>query len=373
MKITKILVALLVISFSFAACGKKKEVENKDTKKVEKKNEVTKKEVKKVEKKEAVVVDTVTADQIQKLSEVFAYGDTLVTERKGYQKEVSDLSREFKNIKTPFLLKKGSKFKHTRVSYFSDSVWITVYADEKKVEADKLYWLTVSYKHSMTDSRRKSYRSKFAGYDASHFKNSWAWILLKGDIEIKISTGKTTKTDKAMEEILKEFDIKAIESVFAKKSPFPKLKEYLLKIKAIQAKITVVNDKFKAKEKEAIDAFMPFINTKGFLKDMELSKPYFTTSNSFSFYLKKDRKSLGTVYVGRPGLIGALSYFNNKTMKKFKVQGFDATSMKENLVIVKLPTVSVKVSSYMNKDFAKVENLKQVAGSMFLKSLSKVK
>ena len=375
MKFTKLLIALLVIAFSFAACGKKADETKKDTKKEVTKN--TKKEVKKETKKEvkaAPTKDGITAAQVKALSDVFTYGDTLVTERKGYQKEISELSRDFKNMKTPFLFKANSKYKHTRVSYFSESVWTTVYANADKKEKDKLFWIIVSYRHSLDDYGRKSYRDKFAGYNAKHFKNSWAWILLKGDIEVKISgSSKETKNDKAMEEILKEFDIKAIESVFTEKTPYPKLKEYLLKIKAINAKIKVVNDKFKAKEKEAVAAFTPFLNTKGFLKDMELGKIYFTTSNSFSVYLRKDKKSLATLYVGRPDMIGALSYFRSKNVVNFKVEGFDSTSLKDNLVIVKLPTVAVKVTSYLNKEFAKVENLKKVASSVFLKSLSKVK
>ena len=363
MKVTKILIALLVISFSFASCGKKK---TQDTN--------TKKETQKVVVKKEVNTDGITAEQVKKLSDIFNYGDTLVEERKGFQKEISKLSKDFKSIKSPLFLKKGTKFKNVKVNYFADSVWTTIYADDKKKESEKLFWIIVNYKHSMTDRSRKSYKEKFAGHNAKVSKGSWAWVLLKGDIEIKITTSSNSvKNNKAMEEVLKEFDIKAIESIFNEKSPFPELKEYLLKIKAIQAKITAINKKFKEKELEATEAFKPFINHKGFLKDIELSKTYYTTSNSFSFYLKKERKTLGIVYVGRHSLIGALSYFRNKNINKFKLEGFDAISMKENLVIVKLPKVSVKVSSYSKLDFTKIENLKKVASSMFLQSLAKVK
>jgi hypothetical protein len=275
----------------------------------------------------------------------------------------------------PFLLKKDTKYKHTRVSYFSDSVWTTIYSDENKKEDSKLFWIIVSYRHSLDDNGRKSYRSKFAGYPATSFKDKWAWILLKGDIEIKISaSNKSVQTDKAMEEVLKEFDIKAIESVFDAKSKYPKLKEYLLKIKAINEKITAVNDKFKEKEKEAVEALKPFIgNEEGILKGFDLSSINFTTSNTFSIYVKQDRKSLLTLNVGRPGALGLLSYFNNKNLVKSKIGSFETTTLKDNLAIIKLPTIAVKASTYFQSEFKNAEKLKAAAASLDLEGLSKVK
>ena len=362
MRFAKFLVALLVISIFFTSCNKKKEGTEGETKGEIVKHEVTKS------------ASSVTAAQIKALSDVLMAGDVLVKEKNGYNKEISELSRSFKNLKTPFLFKKGSKFKHVKISYSFSTVWVYVYSNADKKDADKLFWITINYKDNMTDTRRKRYNEKFAGLNTKHFKDAWVWALLKGDIEIQVSaSGKTTKNDKAMEEVLKEFDIKAIETIFTAKTPYPKLKEYFLKMKVLNAKVRVVNDKFKAMEKDAIAAFEPFLNREGFLKDYTLSKIYYSTSNTFSLYVKKDKKNLATVYVGRADLIGALSYFRSKTVKNFKTEGFDSTSYKNNLVIVKLPKVAVKVTSYSKDPFTTAENLKKVAASILLKELAKIK
>ncbi len=374
MKILKFLVVFLIISLFFTACGKKKgeEVADKGTAKVEKKADV-----KKTNAKALTIRDSkATEAQINKLSEIFAFGDKLVKERSGYQHEIAVLSPEFKKIKTPFKVKAKSKHKFVGYSYFSDSVWVTIYPDEASLKARKNYsfWITISYKHSIDEKGRKAYRDKFAGYPAKHFKNAWAWLLLKGDIEVKISGyTKEAKSDKAMEEILKEFDLKAMEHIFDKKTKYPKLKEYFLKIKAINAKINVVNAKFKAKEKEGADALKPFITNEGILKDLDLSKVTYYNSNTFLISVKQGKKFVFTLTIGRPGVLGLLSYFKNKDLKRSKVGGFEVTTLKDNLAMIKLPKVSIKASTYYKTEFKNAEKLKEAILSLDIKGLSKVK
>ena len=373
MGILKFLVAFLIISLSFTACGKKKggEVAEKGTTKLEKKAEAKKAEAKKAN---AIRKTKATEAQINKLSEIFAFGDKLVKERSGYQHEIAVLSPEFKKVKTPFKIK--GKHKFVGYSYFSDSVWITIYPNAKAMKARKNYsfWITISYKHSIDEKGRKSYRDKFAGYPASHFKNAWAWMLLKGDIEVKVSGyTKEAKSDKAMEAILKDFDLKAMEHIFDKKTKYPKLKEYFLKIKAINAKINVVNAKFKAREKEGAEALKPFITKEGILKDLDLTRVTYYNSNTFSISVKKDKKFVFTLTIGRPGVLGLLSYFKDKNLKSSKVGNFDMTTLKDNLAMIKLPKVSVKASTYYKTEFKNAEKLKEAILSLDIDGLSKVK
>jgi len=363
MRYVKFLITLFVISVSFMACNKKKEETKSEVK-----SEVVKQEVKKVKKPSFV-----TTEELKALSDIFLAGDTFIKEKKEYQKEISELSRKFKDIKNPFLLKKDSKFKYTRISYFSNSVWTSIYSSPDKKEASKLFWIIISYRHNIDDNARKAYKEKIFGLNAKRIKNSQLLVLLKGDIEIKIiKTPKANKNDKAIKEILKEFDIKAIETVFNDKTPFLELKEYLLKVKNLNVKINAINDKFKAKGKAARIAFKPFINKKGFLKDYNLSKIYYSTANSFSIYVKKDRKKIATIHIGRANLIGAVSYFKIKDIKAFKVEGFNSRYLK-NKVVVKLPKLAVKITSYLKGGFATEENLKKIATSIFLKDLAKIK
>jgi len=385
MKITKFLVAFLIIAISFTACGKKKASEKADTKKVEVEKKVEKKVDKKAdtEKKESpkeakaltIKKSKASNEQIKKLSEIFAYGDKLAEERKNYQKEIYELSREFKNLKTPFLLKKDSKYKYVKVNYFSNSMWVTIYPTEKKVDKEKLFWIIISYRDQLSDILRKSYRKKFAGYPASHSKDNWAWILLKGDIEFKISaTAKSVKSDKAMEEVFNMFDIKGIESIFNKKTKYPKLKKYLLKYKEINTKITVVNNKFKEKEKEAVEAIKPFLtNEEGILKGYDLNQITFSISNTFLISVKKDKKSVFMMNIGRPSALGVLFYLNNKKLLHSKIGDFDATTVKDSLVMVKLNSLAVKASVYFKTEFKNAEKLREAVASIDLEGLAKVK
>ncbi len=384
MKIAKILIAFLIIALSFTACGKKKKDETpaKDTKKVEKKADAkkdTKADAKKEEKKADAKKLTIrkskaTQEQIDKLSEIFAFGDKLVKERSGYQHEIAVLSPEFKKLKTPFKIK--GKHKFVGYSYFSDSVWVTIYPDEASKKARKNYsfWITISYKHSIDDKGRKSYRDKFAGYPASHFKDAWAWLLLKGDIELKVSGyTKEAKSDKAMEAIIKDFDLKGMEHIFDKKTKYPKLKEYFLKIKAINAKINAVNAKFKEKEKEGEEALRPFITKVGILKDLDLSNVKYYNSNTFSISAKKDKKFVFTLTIGRPGVLGLLSFFKDKNLKRSKIGGFEMTTLKDNLAMLKLPKISIKASTYYKTEYKSADKLKEAILSLDVEGLSKVK
>lgn len=381
MKILKFLVAFLVISLSFTACGKKKagEVTDKGTTKVEKKADIKankKADVKANKKALTIKKSKVTEAQINKLSEIFAFGDALVKERKGYQHEIAVLSPEFKKVKTPFKIKANSKHKFVGYSYFADSVWVTIYPDAASMKARKGYsfWITISYKHSIDENGRKSYREKFAGYPAKHFKDAWAWLLLKGDIEVKVSGyTKEAKSDKAMEAILKDFNLKAMGHIFDKKTKYPKLKAYFLKIKAINAKINAVNAKFKAKEKEGADAIKPFITNEGILKDLDLSRVTYYNSNTFLISVKKAKKFVFTLTIGRPGVLGLLSYFKDKNLKRSKVGGFDVTTLKDNLAMIKLPKVSVKASTYYKTEFKNAEKLKEAILSLDIAGLAKVK
>jgi len=381
----KKLIVLLVSSLMFfTACGKKKDnntqkpankkeiVEKKKAKpqKEEKKKQVTKTEDKEIK----LPKSTVTQEQIDKLSEVFAYGDKLIEERKKLQKEISDLSKNFKDISAPLQLKKDAKYKYVSVTHFSNAVWTYIYKNDKKKSTERLFWITVTYRYDLKDNKR--YNEKFAGYDAIVFKNSGVWVLLKDSIEIRISANdESVKNEKAMEEVLKSFDLKSMESIFDKKTKFPKLKEYFLKIKELNLKIQEVNKKFKEKENDMIEAIKPFIReNEGILKGLDLSKKEYTTSNNVKITAKKDNKNLFFVYIGRhEGFFGVISLFKGKNAKFKKVGSYKALLIDDKASMIKLPTLVLKSATFYDNEYKNPQKLSEILANFDIDGLAKVK
>ncbi len=355
MKLTKLIVILLAISLISVGCNKKGGEES-TTKKT----------------KTAKKVDPVQA-QIAALNAVFSYGDKLIKEREGYQKELSNLLPAFKKMKTPFGLKANSKYKAEQVSqsFFTGSVWTTIYKDSKQEMNNRLFWVTVAYRDNYTEKDTKWYKETFAGLPAKHYKNKWVWVLVDGQIEIRVSPYKEMESDKAMEEVLKEFDIEAIKTVFKEKSAYPELKEYLLKVKAIKAKIAVVNEKFKKEENKAIEAIKPFLPSKtGVYKDYNFDNISYSILNSYSIYMKKDGKIAASIYIRPKGKFANSAY----TLKQYteKILNFPA-SIKEKSVKVRLDKLVVEASAYTKKQLMGKDNLTKIVKACKLVNLSKIK
>lgn len=366
MKIKKISTLFIMIIIVFTACNKKKYEENIRDK--------TTKIQKKIISALKIKKSTTTRQQIKKLSDIFKYGDKLLQEKKEYQKKIYELSKNLKNLKNPLSLKIRKNYKYIKTSYFSNSVWTAIYPSPKMLERKKLFWIIVSYKDQLTDIARKSYNKQFAGYPAKYSKNKWVWVILKNNIEIKITANKkSVQNDKILEEVLNSFDIRAIESIFDENTKYPELKEYFLKIKELNSKIMEIRKKFKEKEAEAISAIKPFItNNKGILKGLDLSQIYFI-NNTFSISVRKNKKILLSIHIGRADTLGLLSYFKNKNLEHNKIGKFSTTTLKDNIAIVRLPYLAVKVATYFKNEFKDSEKLLEIAFAMDLEGLSKVK
>ncbi len=370
MKIKKILTLFVIIIIVFSACNKKRDKESikSQTTKIQKR--IDKKMLNSLKIKKSVV----SQKQVEKLSDIFKYGDKLLQEKKEYQKKIYEFSKNFKNIKNPLTIKKEGKYKYTKVTYFSNSVWTAIYPTKKMIERHKLFWIIVSYKDHLNELGKKAYNKRFGGYPVKHLKNKWVWVILKNNIEIKITANKkSVQNDKMIEEVLKEFDIKAIESIFDENTKYPELKEYFLKIKELNSKIMRISKKFKEKEVEAISTIKPFIiNDKGVLNGLDLSRIYFI-NNTFSISVKKNKKLLLSIHIGKADALGLLSYFNNKNLVHDKIGKFSITVLKDNIAIVRLPYLAVKVATYFKNEFKDSSKLLEIAFAMDLDGLSKVK
>ena len=356
---------MFILMFTFSC---KKKAENKVTKK--KNTKIT------VKSDYNLKPSKVTQEQINALSEIFSFGDNLLKERRKIQKKIQDLAKNFKDFGAVFTLKKDSPYKYTRVSYFPTSVWTTIYADEKKEEDKKLFWIIVSYRFNLNKNERSIYKDDFEGFKARHLKDEWVWILLDNNIEIKISAySDKTKKDEELKKVLKSFDTEAMKNLFAKDSKNAKLRNYLLKIKELNSKIMDINKKFSEKEKDAVKALKPFLNfNEGVLKGIDLNQIRYNISNTFNIYAKKNRKSLFTVYIGREAnILGAANFFNRKDAKYGNMGNFKYLSIEDRTVMVKLPSLIVKINTFYKNEYRNKDKLMKIMAEFDLIGLSKVK
>ena len=364
MKIKGLLNVMIIIIMIFTSCN-----ENK-------KEKGWKEEVKENKLINSVKIkkSKVTSKQIKKLSDIFSYGNKLTEQKKKYQKEIYELAKNFKNIKNPLSIKKNSEYKYTRITYFSSSIWIAIYSSEKMTERSKLFRIVISYKGDLSDSVEKSYNKDFMGYPALYLKDKWVKVLLKNNMEIKIiAINNSVKNENFLKNVLKNIRIEEIESVFNETTEYPELKEYFLKIKKIKSKITDISQKFKEMENEAVSAIKPFIFTdESVLKGFDLSKIYFT-DNTFSISVRKKKKILLSIHIGRVTALGLLSYLKNKNLIHKKIENIPVTILKNNIVIAELPNLAVKATTYFKNEFKNSSRLLEVVFSMDLKGLSKIK
>ncbi len=223
-------IGVFFLFFFIFACNKKEKI-----------NEVNKKEIK-----------LITQTELNALSDIFN-DDKIEKEIAKYRKEASDLPN---NIKTPWSLKKSSKYKASFIGdvdiyYLNEINSISLFRGEiYNKENDEEVNIKVSMFGILS---KQEYHSKLLGYPAT-LRGSYIGVLIG-----KIMFEFINSNIKEVKEILQEFDLKAISTIFEKETLYPDLKEYLLKLNEINKKVKKLIKKEEKEDKDKIVAIKPFL------------------------------------------------------------------------------------------------------------------
>ncbi|NOZ21696.1 MAG: hypothetical protein GXP25_11500 [Planctomycetes bacterium] len=152
------------------------------------------------------------ADGARQLSQLLTKGAELNEQVRDLNKQISALSEQVDALFKAYLPSTTGAYAKYEWDCHYGAGFIALNLKDKDTK-QQVAWVHVMFYPKMSEAERGGFQKTCNGFPAKRFANRWVWVLV-GRIELRVcATLDSFKSDKALDDLVKAFDLKGLKKL----------------------------------------------------------------------------------------------------------------------------------------------------------------